>query len=82
MSETSVYWYDDTGGGECRIPESWRILYKSGDTWIPVKTADAYGLAKNIANAVKFTPVRTSGLRLEVQLPKGFSAGVHEWKVK
>lgn len=82
VSETSVYWYDDTGGGECRIPESWRVFYKSGDTWVPVKTADAYGLAKNTANAVKFTPVRTSGLRLEVQLPQGFTAGVHEWKAK
>jgi len=82
VSETSVFWFDDTGGGECRVPESWRILYKSGDTWIPVKASGAYGLAKNAANVVTFAPVRTTGLRLEVQLPKGYSAGVHEWKVK
>ena len=22
-----VYWFDDTGQGECRVPRSWRLLY-------------------------------------------------------
>ena len=30
VSEASVYWFDDTGGGGCRVPASWRVLYKSG----------------------------------------------------
>lgn len=82
VSETSVYWYADEGSGECRVPESWRLLYKSGDAWVPVKASGPYGTVKDVANAVKFAAVRTTGLRLEIQLPKDFSAGIHEWKVK
>ncbi len=82
VSDSSVYWFDDTGGGECRVPASWRLLYKSGDDWLPVKAAGAYGVAKDAWNAVKFAPVRTTALRLEVQLQKDWSAGVQEWKVK
>ncbi len=33
-------------------------------------------------STVKSAPVRTSALRLEVQMQKDWSAGVHEWKVK
>jgi len=31
---------------------------------------------------VTFTPVTTSGLRLEVTLQPGYSAGIQEWDVK
>jgi len=82
VSGSSVYWFDDTGGGGCRVPESWRILYKTGEDWLPVKAAGAYGTAKDAWNTVKFTPVRTTALRLEVQLQKDWSAGVHEWTIK
>ncbi len=82
VSEASVYWFDDTGGGECRVPASWRILYKTGEDWLPVKAAGDYGVAKAAWNTMKFAPVKTTALRLEVQLQKDWSAGVHEWKVK
>ncbi|MBE3130672.1 MAG: glycoside hydrolase family 127 protein [Acidobacteria bacterium] len=82
VSESSVYWFDDTGGGECRVPASWRILYKSGASWLPLKAAGGYGVAKDAWNTVKFAPVRTMALRLEVQMQKDWSAGVHEWKIK
>jgi hypothetical protein len=82
VSESSVYWFDDTGGGECRVPASWRLLYKSGGNWLPVKAAGAYVVAKDAWNTIKFAPVRTAALRLEVQLQKDWSAGVHEWKVR
>ena len=82
VSESSVYWFDDTGSGECRVPASWRLLYKSGDNWLPVKSAGEYGLAKDAWNSVKFAPVRTTALCLEIQMQKDWSTGVHEWKVK
>lgn len=81
MSESSVYWVDDTGGGETRVPASWRLLYRSGGAWLPVKTTGEMGMAKDRWNTVKFAPVRTTGLRLEVQMQQGWSAGVHEWKI-
>jgi uncharacterized protein len=82
VSETSVYWFDDTGEGECRVPASWKAFYKMGDKWVAVKTADAFGGAKDKYNVVRFTPVRTAGLRLEIQLPEKFAAGIQEWKVR
>jgi DUF1680 family protein len=82
VSEVEVYWYDDTRRGECRIPTSWRILYKSGNTWKPVANTTPYVVEKDKFNLVRFQPVRTSGLRLEIQLPEKFSTGIHEWKVK
>jgi hypothetical protein len=30
---------------------------------------------------VRFGPIKTTALRLEVQLPPNFATGVHEWKV-
>ncbi|MDD8026435.1 MAG: glycoside hydrolase family 127 protein [Acidobacteriota bacterium] len=82
LSETSVYWFDDTGGGECRVPAEWRAFYKAGTTWVSVRTKDPFGTAKDAYNTVRFAPVATSGLRLEIRFPKEFSGGIQEWKVK
>jgi hypothetical protein len=80
VSQSSVYWFDDTGKGQCRLPKSWTLSYRSGDKWLPVKTADAFGIEKDRYNTVKFESVETSGLRLDIQLQENFSGGVLEWK--
>ena len=82
VSEASVYWFDDTGSGACRVPASWKVLYKAGDKWLPAAAAGTYGTAKDAWNTVRFAPVRTTALRLEVVEQKDWSVGVHEWKVK
>jgi DUF1680 family protein len=82
VSEASLYWFDDTGIGECRVPESWKLLYKDGDEWKPVVTSDAYGTEKDKFNRLSFQPVTTSALRLEVKQRKDWSSGIQEWKVK
>lgn len=81
ISMVSVYWFDDTGRGECRLPKSWRILYKQGDKWRPVYTKDRYEVEKDRLNKVTFETVRTQALRLEMDLQENFAAGIHEWKV-
>jgi len=82
VSSSEVYWFDDTGRGGVRVPASWRLLYKSGDTWVTVDTTSTYGVARNGWNAVSFTPVTTSALRIELSMQQGFSAGLQEIKVK
>ena len=82
VSEVQIYWFDDTGRGEVRVPQSWRILYKEGDQWKPIENADVYGVAKDQYNKVTFKPVPTSALRLEVTMQANWSAGLQEWKVK
>ena len=39
VSGVEVYWFDDTGHGECRVPESWRVLWRSGGQWKSVQNA-------------------------------------------
>ncbi|HYX82777.1 MAG TPA: hypothetical protein VE714_10320, partial [Gemmatimonadales bacterium] len=82
VSQTEVYWFDDTGRGQVRVPARWRVLYRDGDAWTPVDTQDAYGVARDRFNLVAFTPVTTTGLRLEVTMQPEFSAGIQEWKVR
>jgi DUF1680 family protein len=88
VSETEIYWFDDSpppgrpGGGECRVPASWRLLYKDGETWKPVETAETYGAEKDKFNKLTFKSVTTTGLRLEVTMQQNWSTGIQEWKVK
>ncbi len=82
VSHAGVYWFDDTGRGEVRVPASWRILYKSGDEWRPVENHEAYRVEKDRYNDVHFTPITTNGLRLEVTMQPEWSAGVEKWKAK
>jgi hypothetical protein len=35
VSQLGIYWFDDTGVGECRVPESWKVFYKDGEKWNP-----------------------------------------------
>jgi DUF1680 family protein len=82
VSETQIYWFDDRGHGGVRVPKSWRLLYKTGDQWKPVAAETEYGVAKDRYNIVRFAPVTTTALRLELTMQPQVSAGVQEWKVK
>jgi hypothetical protein len=77
-----VYWFDDEPTGRCRVPASWRVLYRDGDAWKPVADAVGMGNRKDQFNAASFSPVTTTALRLEVQLQPKFSGGIFEWKVR
>jgi DUF1680 family protein len=82
ISSVEVYWFDDTGIGECRIPQLWRILHMQGGRWLPVQTSDSFGVQKDRFNNVTFKTVRTSVVRLEFQSQAEYAAGVHEWRVQ
>lgn len=76
--EVKVYWYDDAPFGGCRIPTSWEVVYKDGDEWKPVPTSEEYKVVKDDWNTIKFDPVKTSTIRVKLQLDEKFSAGIHE----
>ena len=82
VSSAELYWFDDTGRGEVRVPASWRILYRDGDRWIPVESASTYGVEKDKYNKLTFKSVTTNSLRLEVTMQPNWSAGIAEWKIK
>ncbi len=81
ISQTSAYWFDDTGKGGCRLPKGASLQYKSGDAWLPVPGAESIPTKGNVNNAARFAPITTSAVRLSIQLADGFSGGVLEWSV-
>jgi hypothetical protein len=81
VTGVEVYWFDDTGRGECRVPKSWRLLYRDGAAWTPVRSPGEYGVKRDCFNKVSFDPVQTDALRLEVQLRPSYSGGILEWRV-
>ena len=78
VSSVNVYWFDDTGRGACRVPKSWRILYRDGGEFRPVSNGGSYGTEKDSFNEVSFEPVHTSALKLEVLLQDKWAAGIQE----
>ena len=82
VSHCEVYWFDDTGRGQCRVPQSWRVLYRDGDTWKAVAEHGDYLTARDALNSIHFDPVETTALRLDVQLKADCSSGVLEWRVE
>ncbi|WP_432829052.1 RICIN domain-containing protein [Dactylosporangium sp. CA-092794] len=79
----SLYWFDDTGAGQCRVPQSWQLQYLNATgQWTAVSGASAYGTALNTFNRVTFNAVTTSALRVVVQLKAGVSGGILEWRVE
>jgi hypothetical protein len=79
LSGVKVYWFDDTGRGECRLPKSWRVLYRTAEgQFKPVKNATAYGVEKDTFNQARFDPMPTNTLRIEVRLQDRWSAGLQE----
>jgi DUF1680 family protein len=65
ISTTEVYFADDRRF--CKLPASWRVLYKVGDDWKPVAARGAYTVDRDTFNRVAFAPVTTGAVRIEVE---------------
>jgi hypothetical protein len=82
LDQSKVFWFDDTGHGECRLPRAARLLYRDGEQWKPVQViGEPLPIKKDGWCEVKFAPVKTTALRLEIDLQKDWAAGVMEWRV-
>ncbi len=65
LRAADVYFFDDNGG--VRVPASWRLQSWTGSSYVDVAGAGGYPVAVNQYNAVNFTPVSTTRLRLVLQ---------------
>jgi DUF1680 family protein len=81
IDRTEVYWFVDHPRGGCKLPKSWRLLYRDGQEWKPIPEPGDYPLKPNQFCEVRFKAVTTDALRLEVRLEDGFSGGILEWRV-
>jgi hypothetical protein len=82
VSRVEVFWFDDSGHGGCRVPQSWRVVYRDGPQWKPAAHAKVDPVTRDRFNAATFDPVETKALRIEVQLQPEMSGGVLEMRVK
>lgn len=83
VSKVRVFWFADRPvSGGCDVPATWRLLYQEGNAWRPVDRPSGYEVAIDRFNDVTFSPVRTTALRIEVQLKSGWSGGICEWQVE
>jgi len=79
ISSIKVYFFDDTGRGECHLPESWKVLYSDSQGNLkPVNNNTPYRIEKDAFNTVNFKPVRTNSIKIEITLQEKWSAGVQE----
>ena len=81
VTKVGVYWFDDTGIGECRVPSSWKLQYLKNGTWTDVQALNSYGTSPDKFNEVNFNKVTTTSLRITVQLKSNYSSGILEWQV-
>lgn len=78
IAGAEVYWAEE---GSVRLPSAWRVLYWDGAGFRPVSGTSEYELRKDAFSRVRFDPVRTPRLRLEVQLRERSTAGILECRL-
>ncbi|HCF94146.1 MAG TPA: six-hairpin glycosidase [Verrucomicrobia bacterium] len=81
ISGTSVFWFDDTGSGSCRVPAACKVLVKTDGVWT-APAESTMPCEKDVFNTLEFPAVEAEGIRLEIQLQPDYSAGVLEWSVE
>lgn len=82
VSEVSMYWFDDTGRGQCRMPRAWIVEALVGGAWKRVASVGESGVVKDAFNSARFEPVSAKAVRVRVEMREGFSAGVLEARVR
>ena len=82
-SSAKVYWFDDTGRGECKVPKSWRLEVQVEGQWKPIELqgSEKFGLALDGWNEVHFRPVSGQAFRLVVTQQDRWASGIHEWQL-
>jgi DUF1680 family protein len=79
LSGIEVYWLDDSrNGGGCGVPQSWRLVYKDGAEWKQVVDGNGYAVEEDMFNKTAFTKVKTTSVKIELQLTENLSGGVLE----
>ena len=81
IGSAEVYWAADADGVGCALPSSWSLQWWDGAVWKPVEGVASYPTGKDSFNRVRFTPVRTTAIRLLATTQGRQSAGILEWRV-
>ncbi len=87
LASTEIYWYDDRGGTRMPAGDAWKIEYSvDGEEWDEVELLEgssyADALERDAYNALEFTPVQASHLRVVISGVQGGgdATGVLRWR--
>ena len=73
VSTVEIYWFDDTGIGECRMPVSWQLFYRKDGEWKPVGLIRAATAASQTATIARHsTPLRPTACASKRKCPSVF----------
>jgi hypothetical protein len=83
ISSSKIYWFDDTGHGECKLPKSWVLQAQVGSEWktIVLKGSEKFGVSLDSWNEVHFQPVTSKAFRILIEQQDKWSSGIHEWQI-
>lgn len=82
ISSAQVYWaVDDDPENVCKLPKTWRVMFRDHDKWKAVHPKLEYALLADQESGVSFEPVMASAIRIEVQLEDDATAGIFEWRL-
>jgi Family of unknown function (DUF5695) len=82
VASAEVYWAQEENPDEpIKLPKSWRVLYRDGDSWKEVSAKRGYPVVADQYAQANFAPVTTSALRIEAQLESEATAGIYEWRL-
>ncbi len=82
ISEASVYWFESTDWRRQCPPACWRLLYRSGGGYLPVRTEDVYATSLDRYHPIRFEPVVAAALRLEAVPRAQSTVGLLRWRVR
>lgn len=82
VDEVRLYFRDDRAGNRYRAPSSYSVRYWNGSTWVDAAAqAKTPTTPKANYNRVRFTPVSTQRLRVQLTHASGFKTALTEVKV-
>lgn len=83
VSSSRVYWFDDTGRGECKVPKSWVLQFKLNGVWktVALSLGEKFGTTLDTWNENHFLPVTGTEFRILLQQQDKWASGIHEWQL-
>ena len=82
VSSTDLFWVATPGApNPTAPPQSWRLLYQDAGQWKEVSPRDPYATAANTFTTLRFEPVTTLAMRVEVTMAPDATVGLAEWRV-
>jgi uncharacterized protein len=83
VSRSRVFWFDDTGRGEVKLPTYWEIQALVNGKWekVALNRGFEFGRTLDVWNSVEFAPVSAKSFRIRLTQQSAWASGIHEWQL-